>query len=472
MNQKLIQNHDDAMNSHYFTYNKNEQNKKYPIKIDFFRISSKKFAQNQVIIKPNKTIDILEDETEENFNLSDDSIQNFINYVHLQDTFLNNNNIIGINYLAKKYEVNSLIKETEEYIHEHHQELILPLLLINQKESFERSSYEKVISNNLEEYVDNESLSEINISILYRILFEYHSKKEMNNKIIDFIFKCADKLGREASVLFSFIDINKIDSFHLNKLLTDYSKVIDFHFINSSLTLTLYEIQNQMIQQAKEKEKEYEEYKQNINKEISELKKEIIKMKDEMNDKLVNDQKILKEQHANEIKTIKSDIDKMNKILVNQMNEQKQSEEQNLTKIKNEIDGLKSIINQMKNENLQLQQQMLNLTAKSLISIHNDNRIFPIPHLYAEKIEPKYDTNQYFKNLLVWICKNYKDVKFGTWIGAVAPNSRGWMTLTIYDTRDVNSEGFPRYCGGCYQTCSTGLYTFSTHDFAFSFKHW
>lgn len=453
MNSKLIQNHDDAVNTHYFVYNKN---KKIPIKIDFFKISSNKFAKNQVNINEDKTINLFDDKLEENLNFSDDSIQNFINYVHRQDIFLNNNNVTEINYLAKKYEVFSLISKTEEYINDHHQDLIIPLFTINQSNpSFDIDFYEDIIAKNLEEFVQNESLTNLNISVLYRIIEKYHTQKEIDTNIIDFLFKCLDKQGRKASVLFSFVSIEKLDPIHLNQLLTKYSNVFDFQFINTSLTKTLYEMLNQIIL----REKQNEEYVKNINNEIDQLKKDLKAMK-EMNEKLLNDLKMNKEQNTSEVETIKNDIVKLNK-----------ENEKEIDNLKTIIDNMKPQVNSQEQIIQQLQQQMPNLTAKSLISEQNDNRIFSIPHLDYSKMESKTDTNEYFKKLLVWICKNYKDVKFGTWIGAVAPNSRGWMILTIYDTHDVNEKGLPRYCGGCYQPCCTRLYTFNTYEFAFSCKN-
>ncbi|KAK8839551.1 hypothetical protein M9Y10_031910 [Tritrichomonas musculus] len=322
--------------------------------------------------------------------------------------------------------------------------------------SFDIDFYEDIIAKNLEEFVQNESLTNLNISVLYRIIEKYHTQKEIDTNIIDFLFKCLDKQGRKASVLFSFVSIEKLDPIHLNQLLTKYSNVFDFQFINTSLTKTLYEILNQMIL----REKQNEEYVKNINNEIDQLKKDLKAMK-EMNEKLLNDLKMNKEQNTSEVETIKNDIVKLNK-----------ENEKEIDNLKTIIDSMKPQVNSQEQIIQQLQQQMPNLTAKSLISKQNDNRIFPIPHLDYSKMESKTDTNEYFKKLLVWICENYKDVKFGTWIGAVAPNARGWMILTIHDTHDVNEKGLPRNCGGCYQSCCTRLYTFNTHEFAFSCKNW
>lgn len=152
------------------------------------------------------------------------------------------------------------------------------------------------------------------------------------------------------------------------------------------------------------------------------------------------------------------------------MLEEKMNEK--IAELTNENQQLKQQLNSQGEMIRQLQQQMADITATSLVSPRNDNKIFPIPFLSYQEIEPNHDTEQYFKNLIKYVCENYKKVKYGTWIGAVSPNGRGWMILTIYNTDDLNQEKLPRHCGGCYQTCSTKLYTFSTYNFAFSSKSW
>lgn len=245
--QKLIQNHDEFPDTHYFIY----LNKKYPIKIGLFRNSSEIFAQNQIDINENRFIKLIDDELTETFNLSEDSIQNFIKYIHHQDTILNNDNLIGINYLAEEYKVRSLIEATEKYINDHH-DILIPIFLINQNNSsFDTITFENILSENLDQYINDERLLNFKIPILYRVFEKYSKSKKYQNGLsqnaIEFLFKCLDKYKREASVLFTFVGIEKIQSKYLKRLLTQYSEVFDFHFIYSMLAKSLYEIQNEMI---------------------------------------------------------------------------------------------------------------------------------------------------------------------------------------------------------------------------------
>ena len=295
--QKIIQNHDEFPYTHHFIYS----NKKFPIKIDLFKNSSEIFAQNQIDINENKIIQLVDDNLAETFTLSDESIQNFIKYVHRQDTILNNDNVIGINYLAKKYKVNSLIKATEEYINDHHHEILIPIFLINQNNSsFDTSAFENILSENLDQYIDDDRLLNFEIPVLYRVLEKYSKSEKcqngLNQNVVEFLFKCLDKHKRKASVLFTFIGIEKIQSEYLQRLLTKYSEVFDFHFINSSLAKNLYEIQNEMIVKDQQSQMQQKEFMKSVTDQLLQMRDELGKMKN-LNDKLIDDKKQKDDQH-------------------------------------------------------------------------------------------------------------------------------------------------------------------------------
>ena len=345
--QKLIQNCDDFPNTHYFVY----KNKQFPIKFDFFRISSKQFANNQINIDQNQNIHLVVDESEKNLNLSDKSIQSFIKYIQHQDTFLNKDNVSGINYLAKKYEVLSLIKATEEYINEHHSELILPSFLIYQNDpSFDTSHYETILANNLEQYLNDDRLPTLKISILYRVFEKYsksgENKNGYNDKLFDFLFKCLDEHKKEASVLFSFVDIENSRSGHLIRLLKNYGDVFDFHFINSSLVKTVYDIQSEMILNEKKNEMKNSEVLNTVENEIKKMKEEVKKV-NELNTKLVDEIKRKDEQIESKIKLLTDEISKLKKDKEMELNENVKKETKNLS----EIQKLKDEVNKLKQFN-------------------------------------------------------------------------------------------------------------------------
>ena len=113
---KVIQIQDHLQKNHYFLYN----NKQYPFNIELFNVFSKYFLNNPELIQPSKIINLINENLESNLSFTDDSIQSFIDYSQSQQIFLNNGNVVSLNYLAKKYEINSLIDITNEYINENH----------------------------------------------------------------------------------------------------------------------------------------------------------------------------------------------------------------------------------------------------------------------------------------------------------------------------------------------------------------
>lgn len=181
--------------THYFVY----KNKHYPIKFDFFKYYSDYFSQNQIEIQSNKNINIIDESEDEYIELNDEIIQDFINYIQGQKILIDNKNVISLNFLSKKYIVPPLIKFTEEYISSHHQELILPILTIHINDSeFDKSTYENILAKNFLQYVEDDLLLKFDVNSIYRILTKYrlqNSSKELDEKIIDFLFKCLDKYG-------------------------------------------------------------------------------------------------------------------------------------------------------------------------------------------------------------------------------------------------------------------------------------
>lgn len=239
--------------TNYFVY-KNDQ---YPFNFDLFKYSSNFFVKNQKLIEESQIIQLVDKDSEDSLNFSSDTIQNFINYVQREPIPLFKENVVALNYLASRYEVDSLIKDTEEYISELYDEIALQILLIHQNDSkFQTKTYENVISEHFPDYINNDQLLSINISILYRIFTKYQTKNQTNeNEILDFLFKCLDKYGKEASVLFTNINFDNIYSDHLNRLLTDYSNIFDFHYINSAFLKTIYDKQSEIIRNQIQQEK-------------------------------------------------------------------------------------------------------------------------------------------------------------------------------------------------------------------------
>ena len=94
------------------------------------------------------------------------------------------------------------------------------------------------------------------------------------------------------------------------------------------------------------------------------------------------------------------------------------------------------------------------------------SKVIMLPDVPYDLIEPTHTTEKYLKELLKQICSNYPD-EGGTavFIGTANPNSRGPVEIHIYQTSDVNSDGYPRYASGQYQSLNRDLVLFGFHNF-------
>lgn len=74
---------------------------------------------------------------------------------------------------------------------------------------------------------------------------KYRLKKFKNNltedeptELIDFLFKCLDKYGKEGSILFDGFDFGRSNCRVIRKLMKEYSEKSDFQFITNVHLLT------------------------------------------------------------------------------------------------------------------------------------------------------------------------------------------------------------------------------------------
>lgn len=104
-------------------------------------------------------------------------------------------------------------ENTTKFIEIHQKELLIDILLYTSTKN--KETYEYIMSNNLLEHIENEKLLKLDLISIYRILIKYEAKRKKNleendkeerDKIFTFLFKCLDKFGKKASVLFSVVD--------------------------------------------------------------------------------------------------------------------------------------------------------------------------------------------------------------------------------------------------------------------------
>ena len=282
---KLIQIQADPPETHYFIY----KSKKYPFNMNLFNVYSKYFLNKQDELQYGKNINIFDESTEKDINFSEEAIQDFINYSQRQQIYLTTENVLELNYLSKKYEIDLLIQATEQFIEENQKDLILKLISTYQNnDTISTETYESIVSNHLEYYINDDMMLSLNLPIIYRIISKFledsNRANKQKNEINEFLFKCLSKFGRDASFLFSLIHAEDLSDKEINSLLNEYSEIFDFHYINESILKSLIQY------------KKYEE-------ESYMLKKQIEKMKEE--------QAIQKQQEEENMKKYKEEIEEM-----------------------------------------------------------------------------------------------------------------------------------------------------------------
>ena len=186
-------------------------------------------------------------DNEESTNFSEESINDFISYINQPNSqIINNDNVFILQKLNKKYKIKSLQTETDDYINKHHEELLIQVINDRNNLSLEE---ERSIAFHLFFYIDNKQLLNLPINFIDRILQFYrkevHKDDDEENKneikIMEFIFDCLDRYGRNASALFKNINFLKIGRIFLTKLLNEYHDTIDFAFIPNTVIQSLCE---------------------------------------------------------------------------------------------------------------------------------------------------------------------------------------------------------------------------------------
>ena len=127
------------------------------------------------------------------------------------------------------------------------------------------------------------------ISVLERVFDRYFKDKKNDSnssQIIEFLFQCLDKFGRDASILFSNINFGNQSIFVSNRLIKDYSNIFDFNMINSTLVKTTTQLTSEVsklkeeyFQLIDEQHKSFSQLKQLFNDQQEELKRIKIEQK-------------------------------------------------------------------------------------------------------------------------------------------------------------------------------------------------
>lgn len=438
--------------THCFVYKGIE----YPFNFDVFIANSKFMQREKKIYKHKNKINLIDIDEDKKIELSEESINIFVKYCQMTDLthLLNDKNVGSVIFLAEKYEVDGLYKEALNYMGSNTKNFVLDICSFKQNNSRSLNPiHEDIISSNLTEYINDDRLLNYDLVIIDRILKKYIQRYRkdddgIDEKIIDVKFSYLKKYGKEASVLFSDVDLST-NSKYMNRLLVEFADNFDFHFINESLSRNIYQMENnhlkiiyenivklkESIKQFKKKAKNQfdhiiadvtqksKEYTQIMNdflpniKEFNQIKIEYANIKSKF-EKNNNENLMLKQQFSN-IQKENEQISKNSNLIkeeIDQVTKQNTQLTNEITQLRNELDNLKNEIAQMKTKSplltTQNSQTELDQIKKinELLQKDNSNIKAECSQTKAESFQAKQECSQ-IKKELDQIQKNYANIK-------------------------------------------------------------
>lgn len=264
---------------------------KIPVDYELLARSSKYFYDKKESYKNIENIEI-----SEYFEINIESFKQFISCCQNEFIKIDNINVFPLYQLSVIYQVPELKQLTLNYIKSYQKDLIFQTIAFlkkvqnhNYNLDFDLKSEEEFIANDFFQYVDNKEMFSLPIDVLYSILNNYNINinnlnSEEQDKMVDFLFKCLDKKGKQASVLFLNLDLKNQRIDLLTKLVHHYKDIFDFNMINSTLNInSIYESMNNLSALKIEYSKKFDELNNQMNIKNQELNDKISDLTDLIN---------------------------------------------------------------------------------------------------------------------------------------------------------------------------------------------
>lgn len=252
--------------THSFVYNDRE----YSFNFDIFKYFSDYIKKNQQIFQEKSQILLLNEN--EKYNLTENSIKDFINFCQNKDIIINNENAVSLSILSQKYEVTTLLNSTKQYIIDHHDQLLFDIYLFNLTHITGMNfDYEKTISDHISDYIKSGKLISLPLSSIYRII-SLANNIENIPEIFPFIIQCINNHGKKASILLKCFNFDKVPSAFIDQLIKDFSEVIDINYIKGDLYMNLHQQKQKII----DKQNEQNLLISNLQSDIEQMKKQVI----------------------------------------------------------------------------------------------------------------------------------------------------------------------------------------------------
>ena len=91
--------------------------------------------------------------------------------------------------------------------------------------------------------------------------------------------------------------------------------------------------------------------------------------------------------------------------------------------------------------------------------------------LRSDYADANHPTEDYIKAICKWAIKNYPNIGNVTLQGKAAPNSVGWLVLSLYSNESFDATTLlPKYCSGQYNSLSGNLQLFGTENYRWRYS--
>lgn len=100
----------------------------------------------------------------------------------------------------------------------------------------------------------------------------------------------------------------------------------------------------------------------------------------------------------------------------------------------------------------------------------NSSTFIILPTVSYNTIDSTHTDAVYFKELLKWICTNYPNKTNCIFVGGANPNSANQVNIRIYNTNNVDTNGYPQYASGYYTTLGGAMCTFGFVNYEYYMK--
>jgi hypothetical protein len=154
-------------------------------------------------------------------DVSIEAFREFVRGCQFEEYEIKAETVFDIELLCERWEVDSIHCEVRQFItnSSNLRSLLIPSIIFKIRHNLESSSYEEIVSNELEYFIEDSSIFEVPFSHFHRMIDKVVSKSDSPEEYFEILMKSLSHYGGIASMLFRSLDISKLTSSQIATLL-------------------------------------------------------------------------------------------------------------------------------------------------------------------------------------------------------------------------------------------------------------